>query len=96
MVEFSRYDGKSVQGRDIPYSFTQNVNVNIGIGSFVGVSFVLVQQTAKWESPLVDLVYSPEILKMEATITIYGQDVAGKRLAPVSGTVSVWFSDFAD
>jgi hypothetical protein len=95
-IEYSRSDGLSEQGKDVPYAFSQDVNVSIDIGSVVSFFFVLVQHTAKLEPPLLDLRYALEVLKMEAKITFYGKDVGGRRIAPVTGSVSVWFADFAD
>ncbi|MCK5056498.1 MAG: hypothetical protein KAT34_07580 [Candidatus Aminicenantes bacterium] len=95
-IEYSRSDGLSEQGKDVPYAFSQDVNVSIDIDSVVSFSFVLVQHTAKLEPPLLNLRYALEVLKMEAKITFYGKDVGGRRIAPVTGSVSVWFADFAD
>ncbi|MCK4761578.1 MAG: hypothetical protein KAW12_05210 [Candidatus Aminicenantes bacterium] len=93
-VEYSRADGLSQQGRDVPYSFMQNVHQLIEIGKFGSIDFVLVQHTAKLESPLYELRFSPEVLRMEARITIYSQDMGGKWLEPVYGSLSVWFGNF--
>ncbi len=95
-IEYSRSDGLSVQGRDVPYSFSQDVSVAIDIGSTAQFGFVLVQHTAKLESPLIDLRYSGEILKMEAKVTFFGKDIGGQRVQPVLGSVSIWFANFAD
>jgi hypothetical protein len=95
-VEFSRIDGNNEQGKNIPYSFSQNVNVTIGIGEAITFPFILVQHTAKMEPPLIDLRYIAEVYKMEAKITFYGKDIAGKQVNPVTGLVSVWFANFAD
>lgn len=95
-VEFSRSDGKNEQGKDIPYSFFQDVNVSIDIDEQVIFPFVLVQHTAKMESPLKELRYSSEVYKFEAKVTFYGKDVAGRRVEEISGSVSVWFANFAD
>jgi hypothetical protein len=97
-ISYSRTDGLSVEGRDVPYSFSQEVNKMIGIGETGDLNFVVVQHNAKSESPLVELVnYGQEhVLKMEAHITFYSRDVGGHRLAPVTGSISIWFANFAD
>lgn len=95
-VEYSRPGGLDEQGRDIPYSFSQDVSITVDINAAVVFSFVLVQHTAKMEPPLVDLKYGQDVYKMEAKITLYGEDMAGNQVNPVSGSVSVWFANFAD
>lgn len=95
-VEFSRADGLDEPGKDIPYSFSQDVSVTIDIGYTQIFSFVLVPHTAKVEPPLVDLRYSNEVLKFEAKVTFFGKDIGGHRVEPVRGSVSVWCGNFAD
>jgi hypothetical protein len=97
-VEFSRSDGLSQEGKDIPFAFSQKVNQLIGIGDTVELPFTIIQHTAKVEPPLVDLVDGgeEEILKLEAKVTFYGKDVGGHRIAPVVGSVSVWCGPFSE
>jgi len=95
-IEYSRDDGLDEQGKHVPYSFSQDLNVSVDIGEIVTFSFVLVQHTAKLEPPLIDLRYAADMWKMEAKVTFYGRDVGGRRIAPVTTSVSVWFADFAD
>lgn len=98
-VEYTRSDmPEAQQGVDIPFGFSQKVYARVAIGETVELPFVLVQHNAKLESPLVELVNinQEKILKMEAKCTFYGKDVAGTRIAPVVGSVSIWFANFAD
>jgi hypothetical protein len=98
-VEYTRSEiPNAQQGVDVPFSFSQSVYARVTIGDTLEMPFVLVQHVAKLESPLVDLVYGGEevVLKMEAKCTFHGKDVAGNRVAPVVGHVSVWFGNFAD
>jgi len=95
-IEYSRSDGLDEQGKDVPYAFSQDVHVSVDIGALASFSFVLVQHTAKLETPLIDLRYALDVWKMEAKVTFYGRDVGSRRIAPVTGSVSVWFADFAD
>jgi hypothetical protein len=99
-VEYSRTDMTNpVQGIDVPYSFSQKVNTVVSLGSTTTLSFVIVQHNAKTESPLVELT-SPwnqeHVLKMEAKCTFHAKDLAGNRLSSVSGSISIWFANFAD
>lgn len=98
-IVYTRTDRpNAVQGKDVPYSFSQKVNFLVELGSSLEYGFVLIQHTAKLESPLVDLIYggADKVLKLEANITFYGKDLAGKRVTPVNTAVSVWCSNFAD
>jgi hypothetical protein len=98
-VEYSRSDiPDAQQGVDVPFGFSQKVYTRVGIGDEVELAFVLVQHVAKLDSPLVELTdnLQEKILKMEAKCTFYGKDVAGNRITPVTATISVWFSNFAD
>jgi len=97
-IEYSRVDGKNQEGVDVPFRFSQKVALTIPIDTDSELSFVLVQHTAKLESPLVDLAnYGQEkILKLEARVTFHGHDVGGHRIQPVTGTISVWCANFAD
>lgn len=99
-IEYSRPDGRNVEGVDIPLSFTQTVHVRIAAGSETGsrIAFIIVRHSAKLEPPLRDLKeYGQEkILQLNAKITVYGTDGAGHDVEPVSGMISVWCSDFPD
>ena len=98
-VEYTRSDMPDAQqGVDVPFGFSQAVYARVVLGETVELPFVLVQHVAKAESPLVELISGGQekILKMEAICTFHGKDVAGNRIAPVVGRISVWFGDFAD
>lgn len=99
-VEYTRSDmPQATPGVDVPLGFSQGVYSRVVIGETVELPFVLVQHVAKVESPLVELTNGSnqeKILKMEAKCTFYGKDVAGNRIAPVVGRISVWFGNFAD
>jgi len=98
-ISYSRTDGLSEPGRDIPYSYSQKVHSLITPGETITLPFVVVPHNAKAESPLVELVNYPNqehVLKMEASITFHSIDTGGYRLAPVTGSISIWFANFAD
>jgi len=96
-ISYTRSDRpNAVEGKDVPYGFSQRVNFVVAIGNSVEYGFVLIQHTAKMESPLVELFYNGLVIKLEANMTFYGKDLAGKRVAPVTTSISVWCADFAD
>lgn len=97
-ISYSRTDGLNIEGRDVPYNFSQKVYVRVGIGVTAEVGFVIITHNAKAESPLVELINLGQegILKLEALITFHSKDLAGNRLEPVIGSVSIWCGNFAD
>jgi hypothetical protein len=97
-VEYSRSDGLNQEGRDVPFGFSQKLNIQVNLFESYSIGFVIVQHVAKIEPPLIDLVnYGDEnILKLEAKVTIHGTDLGGHRVAPVVGYISIWCANFAD
>jgi hypothetical protein len=98
-VEFMRTDGRNVEGVDVPYRFTQPVNMLVAIGDKVDLSFVLIRHVAKLEPPLFALREVPnqgKILELVAKVTLHGKDLGGHRVNPVSGYITVWCGNFAD
>jgi hypothetical protein len=98
VISYSRTDGRSSEGVDVPYAFEQNVSQVIRIGQQATVSFIIVRATAKQEPPLVGLqagVGRGEVLYTNAKIVFYGHDLAGKTVT-ATGYLPVDFSDFAN
>jgi len=97
-IQYSRTDGLSVEGKDVPYGFSQKVNIKVIAGSSSTLGFVILQHNAKLESPLVELIHigQEQILKLEAKITFHGKDLAGNRVESVVGHISVWCSNFSN
>ncbi len=99
-VKFTRADGLNIEGVDVPYGFSQKVYLTLDTGETTesSLSFILIQHNAKLESPLVELVNlgQEHVLKLEAKITFYARDLAGNRLEPAVGSISIWCSNFAD
>jgi hypothetical protein len=98
-ISYTRADMASpVEGKDVPYGFSQKVNFLVEVANSIEYGFVLIQHTAKMESPLVELISggSAKVLKLEANMIFYGKDLGGNRVAPVKASISVWCSNFAD
>lgn len=98
-VEFMRTDGRNVEGVDVPYRFTQPLNMLVPIDEAVDIPFVLIRHVAKLEMPLLALRETPShafVLELVAKVTVHGKDLAGHRVAPVSSYVTVWCANFAD
>jgi len=96
-VEYSRSDGRNIQGVDVPFAFSQKVSVTIEISGTAEIPFVIVQHNAKSESPLVNLFNGlGGVLKLEAKITIHGKDLGEHRIQPVVGHISIYCANYAD
>lgn len=97
-VEYKRTDGRNVEGVDVPYHFSQPINVLVEIGDQIEIPFVLVRHVAKLEPPLISLREFNEevVLQLVAKITLHGKDISGHRVAPVSANITVWCANFAD
>lgn len=98
-VEFKRTDGRNVEGVDVPYRFTQPMNMLVVIDTPLEIPFVLIRHVAKLEAPLLALREVPSqtfVLQLVAKVTLHGKDLGGHRVAPVSGYLSVWCANFAD
>jgi hypothetical protein len=98
-VTFKRTDGRNVEGVDVPYHFSQPMSMLVQIGKTMSIPFVLIRHTAKLEAPLLalrEVTSQGFVLQLVAVVTIHGTDGAGKRVAPVTGYISVWCSNFAD
>lgn len=98
-VEFRRTDGRNVEGVDVPYRFTQPMSMLVPINSEMEIPFVLIRHVAKLEAPLLALRETQnqgKVLQLVAVITIHGKDQGGHRVAPKTGYINVWCSNFAD
>jgi hypothetical protein len=93
-VQFTRSDGRNVQGVDVPYAFDGALTASVVPGlSTTTVSFDIVRHAAKHEAPLTQIASGGTVITMLTTITFYGQDAVGNELA-ASGTISVNFGKF--
>jgi hypothetical protein len=99
-VEFRRTDGRNVEGVDVPYRFVQPVSILVPFGNTTtDIPFLLIRHVAKLEAPLLalrEIVNQGKVLQLEAFVTIHGKDKGGHRVAPVTGYITVWCSNFAD
>jgi hypothetical protein len=92
-VEFTRADGRNVQGVDVPYAFDGAVTATVAPLANTTVPFDLVRNAAKHEAPLTQIVSGGTVLSTIATVTFYGQDVVGNSIS-ASGTITVNFGNF--
>jgi hypothetical protein len=92
-VEYTRADGRNTQGVDVPYAFDGASTGTIPANGTLTLGFVLVRNTAKQESPLVQLQTNPLIITTIAKVTFYGKDRVGHDVY-VTGQIQIDFGNF--
>lgn len=99
-VKFSRTDGRNVEGKDVPYSFSTPLSVYVAVDKEVAFTLTVITHNAKMESPLIELrdpaIVQEKVLALNATLTFSAKDMAGNRLEPVTRTVIIYCANFAD
>ncbi|MBA7619302.1 hypothetical protein ES703_26640 [subsurface metagenome] len=90
-----RYIDSTVGVSGTPADFRGEMSVALDIDSLVDVSFVIIREQAKAEIPLSNIINTNELLEVVATVTFYGDDIAGN---PVQATASltIYIADYAD
>ena len=96
-VHYTRTDGRSTPGVDVPHDFDGGLTVTIGAEAGAEATFVLVRHQAKRESPLRNIWDGggARFLSVIAEITFYGRDQAGNEVL-ATGNISINFADYAD
>ena len=94
-VNYRRADGRNTPGVDVPFGFDGATTGTIAGTGTLTLGFTLVRNVAKIESPLVQLVTSPNVISTIADITFYGADQVGNQVS-VSGSIDVTFANFGD
>ncbi|TRZ88017.1 hypothetical protein D4R89_08795 [bacterium] len=97
IVSYSRVDGKNRQGVDVPYSFEGALTQLLKIGTSTSISFVVVREVAKLESPLIDLAQNRAegVIEATAKIEFYGHDLVENKVK-VTGYLTIFFANYAD
>jgi hypothetical protein len=92
-VEYTRADGRNRPGVDVPYPFDGAMTGTVK--DEATLSFELVRQVAKAESPLVQLATNRQIISPIANVTFYGRDTVGNEVS-VTGSILIEFANFQD
>lgn len=97
IVSYSRTDGLSRQGIDVPYSFEGALTQVVKVGSTATFSFVIVREVAKMEPPLVSLAkgISEGTIQMTARVDFYGHDLTNNKVT-ATGYLTIFFANYAD
>ncbi len=93
-VDYRRADGRNTPGVDVPFGFDGALTGTTAGGS-IGLTFELVRNVAKMETPLADLQTNPAVITTIADVTFYGRDMVGNDVS-VSGSIQIDFGNFGD
>ena len=95
IVHYSRSDGKSAEGMDVPYAFEGALNVLLKVDQNTDISFALVREVAKMEPPLLNLAGKRDVgvLEVKARVDFYGHDMADNAVT-ATGTITIFFADY--
>jgi hypothetical protein len=98
-VQYSRSDGRGVQGVDVPYTISGNIAAEVIAEQATTVNIEVVRRQAKLEPPLNSLVGGPGpssgVIIMFAKITLHGRTNAGYAVSAF-GILQIDFADFGD
>ena len=94
-VKYTRADGRSVPGVDVPYEIDSSATATVPATGTATVGFQLVRHAAKEEAPLVQLKTNKAIIATIAEVTIYGRDRVGNDISAM-GKIEVDFGNFGD
>jgi hypothetical protein len=93
-VAYRRADGLATPGVDVPYAFDGATTGTVPPAGSLTVTFVLVRQDAKQETPLVQLNNTTGVITTIADVTFYGTDQTGHAIT-VTGSMQVDFGNFS-
>ena len=94
-VAYRRTDGRNIQGVDVPYAFDTATTGTVPATGLATLGFILVRNTAKQESPLIQLETNGIIISTIADVTFFGHDQVGNDIS-VTGSIGVDFGNFGD
>ncbi|MBC8357592.1 MAG: hypothetical protein ISS41_05015 [Candidatus Aminicenantes bacterium] len=89
------YTAVDPSGSSVPETFRGSLSTVIPVDSSTNISFVIVRNFAKQDPPLSTLVASGGALQVVATITFYGEDLAGKEVQ-ATGYLTIYFGNYAE
>jgi hypothetical protein len=94
-VSYSRTDGRSTEGVDVPYAHEGVLSTTIAVDATRDVSFTIVRAAAKAEPPLVDMHIGRDlgVLTCLAKVVFYGKDITG-RAVKATGYLTIHFANY--
>jgi len=93
VVTYTRSDGATGEGSDVPYHFEASLSTLLPVGSSVTLPLLIVTDTAKGQAPLAALIGTSNVLDCTARIDFYGHDLRNKTVTQVA-SIQIRFLDF--
>lgn len=93
VVTFSRPNGASQPGVDVPFPIEGALNVTIPVNGEVTFGFLIVPYTAKLDPPLIQLKGGGDQIEVIAKIEFFGHDLS-TRDVKTTGYLTIFFSDW--
>jgi hypothetical protein len=94
-VSYRRTDGRNTPGVDVPFGFDTAATGTVPASGTATIGFTLVRNTAKQESPLVQLKTNGVIISTIADVTLFGRDQVGNDIS-ATGSIGIDFGNFGD
>ena len=96
-VRYYRADGRSIEGVDVPYAISGEMNSIVEAGGETTTSIIVVRHQAKLEPPIQNLsgIGGQDIVTMAAEITVFGETISGRTVS-ARGRLEIVFADFAN
>jgi hypothetical protein len=94
-VSYRRTDGRNTPGVDVPFGFDTAATGTVPASGTATIGFTLVRNTAKQESPLVQLETNGIIISTIADVTLIGRDQVGNDIS-ATGSIGIDFGNFGD
>jgi len=97
-VRYYRADGRSIEGVDVPYAISGEMNTRVEAGGSTTTSIIVVRHQAKVEPPLMNIVGAfggQQIVTMAAEISVFGETISGRTVSAI-GRIEIVFADFAN
>jgi hypothetical protein len=102
-VRYYRADGRGIEGVDVPYAISGDMNTLIQADNTVTTSIIVVRHQAKIEPPLRNLFSGEEqsglggqrIVTMYAEIAVYGETISRRKVSAI-GRLEIVFADYGN
>jgi len=93
IVTYTRSDGATGEGTDVPYHFEGTMSTLVPVGSSVSIPLLIVRDIAKTQPPLSTL--GTGVLECTARIELIGHDLRNRQVRQ-TGQITVRFADYID
>jgi len=94
VISYTRSDGATGEGTEVPYHFEVNLSYRLPVGSSVSFPLMIVRDVAKTQPPLSALA-GDAMLECTAKIEFFGHDLRNREVKQTA-YITVRFADYID